>query len=129
MQHTIQSSVYYVYYYLRPRDSHVAKAGTPYYVGKGKGSRCTDKHKNVKVPDDPDRIIKVAENLTNKQAQKMEILHITIHGRVDIGTGILRNRTRGGDGCVEPSAQSRQLMGHAKGLKWWNTRGIIRRSC
>lgn len=120
MQPTIQSSVYYVYYYIRPRDSKVAKAGTPYYVGKGKGSRCTDKHKNVKVPDDPDRIIRVAENLTNKQAMHMEILHINIHGRLDLGNGILRNRTKGGDGCGEPSEQTRQLIGHSLGHSWWN---------
>ncbi len=120
MTSTIQQSVYYVYYYLRATDSAVAKAGTPYYVGKGKGTRCTDKHKFVKVPADHNRIIKVAENLTNNQAKQMEILHIAIHGRVDLNTGILRNRTRGGDGCVEPSEQTRQMMGHAKGQGWWN---------
>lgn len=120
MTKSIQSDVYYVYYYLRSVDSDIAKAGTPYYVGKGKGSRCTAKHKNVPVPHDDSRIVKVAYNLTNNQAKQMEILHIAIHGRIDLGTGILRNRTNGGDGCVELSQDIRKLLGHAKGHKWWN---------
>lgn len=120
MTNNIQSHIYYVYYYLRSKDSKIAKAGTPYYVGKGKGTRCYDKHKNVPTPKDKNRIVKIAENLTNYQAQQIEILHIAIYGRIDIGTGILRNRTKGGDGCGEPSIEARLKMGAALGSVWWN---------
>lgn len=120
MTQNIHSDVYYVYYYLRAVDSMIAKAGTPYYVGKGKGSRCINKHKNIAVPQSESHIIKVAENLTNEQAKRIEILHIAIHGRIDLKTGILRNRTNGGDGCVVLSEQTRKLCGHSKDHTWWN---------
>jgi hypothetical protein len=120
MTNNIQSHIYYVYYYLRSVDSKVAKAGTPYYVGKGKGNRYLQDHKHIPVPKSMSNIIKVAENLTNDMAKNIEILHIAIHGRIDIGTGILRNRTKGGDGCKEPNAESRIKMGHARGGFWWH---------
>ena len=34
---------YYVYAYLRQRDSKKASAGTPYYIGKGQGNRIHEK--------------------------------------------------------------------------------------
>lgn len=120
MPRNIQSDAYYVYYYLRSTDSNIAKAGTPYYVGKGKGSRCIDKKHLVPVPKNDSCIIKIAENLTNEQAKRMEILHIAIHGRVDMGTGILRNKTGGGDGCYPLSAERRKSLGHSRGKRWWN---------
>lgn len=38
---------YYVYAYLRKHDSKIAKAGTPYYIGKGRDGRAYKKHRKI----------------------------------------------------------------------------------
>jgi hypothetical protein len=88
---------FYVYQYLREKDSPNGKAGTPYYVGKGCGNRIYSKH-NVSVPKDNSRIIIIADSLEEDVAFQMEIDTIKQYGRIDTGTGILRNRTNGGEG-------------------------------
>jgi hypothetical protein len=86
---------YYTYAYLR-EDS------TPYYIGKGKDGRVFKNHmRQNKIdlkPKDKSRIIFLKQNLTEEQARKHEIYMIAILGRKDLGTGILRNMTNGGDG-------------------------------
>jgi hypothetical protein len=112
---------YYVYYYLRSRDSlqsHGAKKGSPYYVGRGTRARAWNKLHGVHLPTDPNNIVIIADNLTLEQANQIEILHIAMWGRADIGTGILRNRTDGGGGskgfkhtpeeCLRIGERSRQ---------------------
>lgn len=111
--HSMQS-YHYVYYYLRNKDTATAKAGTPYYVGEGKLGRAYSKDHLVSVPTDPSCIIKIANGLTKKQAQKMEILHIAMWVRKDLGTGILHNRTNGGDGVTGHSPETRKKMSDAK---------------
>ena len=87
---------YYTYAYLR-------EDGTPYYIGKGKRNRVNKKGKGeVYPPKNKDKIIKLKQNLTEKEAFKHEIYMIAVFGRIDLGTGILRNKTDGGDG---PSGQ------------------------
>ena len=85
--------MYYVYSYLREDYS-------PYYIGKGKGNR----YKNKKIfeiqpPKDKSRIKIIRANLTEDDAFALEKLYILMFGRKDLGTGILRNKTDGGEGC------------------------------
>ena len=84
---------FYTYAYLR-------EDGTPYYIGKGKGRRYKNRSKNdIKPPRDKSRVIFLKQNLTEEEAFKHEIYMIAMFGRKDLETGILHNKTDGGDGC------------------------------
>lgn len=85
---------YYTYAYLR-------EDNTPYYIGKGKTDRAYIKHRKRKGSHNPppkDRILILKSNLTEDEAFKHEIYMIAVFGRKDLGTGILRNLTDGGQG-------------------------------
>lgn len=100
---------YYVYQYLR-------KDGSPYYIGKGKGGRVTRKRKYIVVPDDRSLIQYVAVKLFEHEAHLLETKLIALYGRKDLGTGILRNLTDGGEGTSghKHSEESKQKMREAK---------------
>ena len=86
---------YYTYAYLR-------EDGTPYYIGKGKGKRAYKKTKRdiINPPKDKSNIIHLKQNLTEEEAFRHEIYMIAVFGRKDLGTGILHNRTDGGEGTL-----------------------------
>jgi hypothetical protein len=90
---------FYIYAYLRSKDSKTAKAGTPYYIGKGTGNRAWSKYNHGnKTPKNKDHIIILESGLTNIGALALERRLIKWWGRVDNNTGILRNLTDGGEG-------------------------------
>lgn len=89
----------YVYAYIRQTDSDTAPKGTPYYIGKGKGPRAFVKHSgHSSVPRNKSDIVFLEVNLTDIGACAIERRMIRWYGRKDLRTGILHNRTDGGDG-------------------------------
>jgi hypothetical protein len=84
---------YYTYAYLRDDK-------TPYYIGKGKGERAFKRGRGEsQPPKDLTRILFLKKNLTEAEAFKHEVYMIFVLGRKDLGTGILRNLTNGGEGA------------------------------
>lgn len=85
-------SRFYTYAYLR-------EDRTPYYIGKGSGRRVYRRSKHcIKPPKDKSRVIFLKQNLTEEEAFKHEMYMISVFGRKDLGTGILHNKTNGGEG-------------------------------
>jgi hypothetical protein len=87
---------FYTYAYLREN-------GTPYYIGKGKfrekmTQRINSKNKKINLPEENRRLILKTFEL-EEDAFRHEVYMISIFGRKDIGTGILRNMTDGGEGA------------------------------
>ena len=108
IEQMVNPNRFYTYAYLR-------EDRTPYYIGKGQGKR---RHQtNGKPCNKPpkDRIIFLKKNLTEEEAFKHEIYMIAVFGRKDLGTGILHNRTDGGDGSSGwvPSEETRKKISEA----------------
>src|SRR5271157_4888822 len=86
---------FYTYLWLR-------EDGSPYYVGKGTGSRAFRKgcppHERIIVQDWP----------SEDDAFEGEKMLIAYYGRKDQGTGCLRNLTDGGEGGSGISEETRR---------------------
>jgi hypothetical protein len=114
---------FYVYAFLR-------KDRTPYYIGKGSGLRAwKNRRGKIHKPKEKDRILIIWRNLSEQEALAHEIRYIAAFGRKDLGTGILYNRTDGGDGTSRRSTSEEARNNYRKanlgennpvfGNSWW----------
>jgi len=113
-------SKYYVYVYLDSRKpgnykyDNLSFSYEPFYVGKGKGHRdrehlrlkcCSNIFKNSKIAKIFEAglvpiIIRLADNLDNREALSLEILTISTIGRANKNAGSLTNLTDGGETTI-----------------------------
>jgi hypothetical protein len=82
---------FYVYAYLR-------EDGTPYYIGKGKGNRAWVLHSNNIIVPDKCLITICESNLSELGAFALERRLINWYGRINNNTGMLMNKSLGGEG-------------------------------
>lgn len=91
MARLMEIKTFYTYLWLR-------EDGTPYYVGKGTGSRAFSRDQHIQIPPKDKSYILIQEFLTEQESFEAEKFLINFYGRKDLGTGCLRNLTEGGDG-------------------------------
>lgn len=106
---------FYVYQYVRTRATEHGPVGSPYYIGKGKERRSHSKKHTVHLPIDKSCIVIIEDNLSEDEAYCMEKQLIAFYGRIDNGTGCLRNLTDGGEGLAGRiyTAETRAKIGKA----------------
>jgi hypothetical protein len=90
--------------------------GTFYYIGKGKPERPYSKRiKGINPPRNRSRILILHEGLSEGVSFEYEKKLILFYGRKDLGTGLLRNKTNGGEG----------VSGWVPGENWRKGKSII----
>jgi hypothetical protein len=94
-----EKRIYYVYAYLRSKNSERGPKYSPYYIGKGCGQRAFNKKRAIAAPADKSFIVFLEEGLTETEAFALEKYAVSLYGRIDKGMGILWNMTDGGEGC------------------------------
>lgn len=125
---------FYVYTYSYPDE-------TPFYVGKGTGSRKRIHLRDAKAGRNNKKwavrvvakllrngqepiITVVKDGLTSQEALQLEVEFIRQYGRKDIGTGILVNCTDGGDGAINVSDETKKKQ-TAKFIEWSKTKRVV----
>jgi len=97
---------FYVYAYLRTD-------GTPYYIGKGLGRRAWASHRRAGQelrPESKEQIVLLIQGLTEECAFQWERDLIELLR----DSSALENRTSGGQGCSNPSAETRMKISAAR---------------
>jgi hypothetical protein len=113
---TDNSRRFYVYAFLRSKDSSTGPKYSPYYIGKGSGRRAfRGTARSFPAPKDQSYIVFLQEGLTEEEAFNLEKYCIALYGRVDLNTGILRNLTDGGEGAsgARRSQETRRKLSEA----------------
>ena len=116
----MKPKIYYVYAYIRAKDSENGESGSPYYIGKGKGNRAFQRRRKFPYPENPEQLVFIAKNLFEHDAFQIEVLFIYLHGRIDLGTGCLQNRTDGGEGAsgqIKSDAERKAISDRQRGVK------------
>jgi hypothetical protein len=70
-----------------------------YYIGKGFGKRAWSRQHRIKPPTNINLIVILHDDLDESDALQIEKNLILKYGRIDLGTGTLRNLTEGGEGA------------------------------
>ena len=139
--------MYYVYALCNPfkKINHEKLEYEPFYIGRGKGNRMYEHFKTVQKIEKLDKTnntykniilkkicdagitpiyVKLAENLSVEEANKIEIFYIKEFGRKDLNEGCLGNLTNGGDGISDPGPETRLKMSLNNKNRKHNTIGI-----
>lgn len=108
---------YYVYMYLRANKSEYGESGSPYYVGKGTGYRAISTNHRVLPPRNRSLIVYALKEVCESDAHVEESRLIALHGRIDLGTGCLRNWTNGGEGASGNKVSDETKLKHSVSRK------------
>lgn len=123
---------FYVYAYIRSTDSDTAKAGTPYYIGKGCDDRAWHRHRNVTTPKDKSKIVILESKLSEIGSLAIERRLISWWGRKCNLSGVLLNKNEGGEGIqagTKFSIEHRQKISLAKTGKSLSVATRHKQSC